>query len=72
MKTLSLIILCAVVVSGIGVSAANDPKRIPGPGETEFMRFSDTTFRIYGNVALVTGVTDFRAGRPGPGEVARR
>jgi len=25
MKTLSLIILCAVVVSGIGVSAANDP-----------------------------------------------
>jgi ketosteroid isomerase-like protein len=118
MKIFSRIILYALyafVVSGIGVSAANDPaeekalmatleamakatiakdvamltriygeeltyvhgssgmietkaqvlKRIPGPGEVEFMRFSDTTFRIYGNVALVMGVTDFREGRPG-------
>ena len=29
------------------------------------MKFSETSIRIYGNVALVKGVTDFRNGQPG-------
>lgn len=114
MKTFACAILCAVVVSGIGVSAANDPadekavmatleamakatvakdvatlariygedvtyshssaltetkaevlKAFDGPNRAEFMKFSDTTIRIYGNIALVKGITDFRNGPPG-------
>jgi ketosteroid isomerase-like protein len=40
-------------------------KNIQGPGVAEFMKFSETTIRIYGDVALVKGVTDFRNGAPG-------
>ncbi len=40
-------------------------KAFEGPSQAEFMKFSDTTVRIYGDVALVKGVTDFRNGRPG-------
>jgi len=40
-------------------------KNIVGPGVAEFMKFSETTVRIYGDVALVKGITDFRNGQPG-------
>lgn len=40
-------------------------KNIQGPSVAEFMKFSDTTIRIYGDVALAKGVVDFRNGRPG-------
>lgn len=40
-------------------------KSITGPSKAEFMKFSDTTVRIYGNVALAKGITDFRNGQPG-------
>lgn len=41
-------------------------KAIPGPpAEGWFMKFSDTTIRIYGDVALAKGITDFRNGQPG-------
>ena len=40
-------------------------KSFEGPNRAEFMKFSDTTIRIYGDVALVKGVTDFRNGPPG-------
>jgi ketosteroid isomerase-like protein len=40
-------------------------KNIQGPGVAEFMKFSDTKVRIYGDVALAKGITDFRNGRPG-------
>ena len=40
-------------------------KAFEGPNRAEFMKFSDTTVRIYGNVALAKGVTDFRNGPPG-------
>ena len=38
---------------------------IKGPNVAEFMRFSDTTVRLYGDVAVVKGVVDFRNGPPG-------
>jgi hypothetical protein len=38
---------------------------IKGPSVAEFMKFSDTTIRIYGDVALAKGVVDFRNGPPG-------
>ena len=114
MKMHALVTICALVVLGISVSAANDPadekavmatleamakatlakdvktlariygedvtyshssaqtqtkaevlKAFDGPGQAEFMKFSETTIRIYGNVALVKGITDFRNGQPG-------
>jgi ketosteroid isomerase-like protein len=40
-------------------------KAFEGPSQAEFMKFSGTTIRIYGDVALVKGVTDFRNGQPG-------
>jgi ketosteroid isomerase-like protein len=40
-------------------------KNIQGPGVAEFMKFSDTNIRIYGDVALAKGVVDFRNGAPG-------
>jgi ketosteroid isomerase-like protein len=40
-------------------------KNVAGPGVAEFMKFSDTTVRIYGDVALAKGVVDFRNGAPG-------
>ena len=40
-------------------------KGIKGPSVAEFMKFSDTTIRIYGDVALAKGVVDFRNGAPG-------
>jgi ketosteroid isomerase-like protein len=40
-------------------------KGVQGPSKAEFMKFSDTTIRIYGDVAIAKGVTDFRNGQPG-------
>jgi ketosteroid isomerase-like protein len=40
-------------------------KNIQGPSVAEFMKFSDTTIRVYGDVALAKGVVDFRNGAPG-------
>jgi hypothetical protein len=40
-------------------------KNIEGPSVAEFMKFSDTTIRIYGDTALAKGVVDFRNGPPG-------
>lgn len=40
-------------------------KNIQGPSVAEFMKFSDTTIRIYGDVAVAKGVVDFRNGPPG-------
>jgi ketosteroid isomerase-like protein len=40
-------------------------KNIQGPSVAEFMKFSDTTTRVYGDVALAKGVVDFRNGGPG-------
>ena len=39
-------------------------KDLAGPNINVFMKFSDTTVRIYGDVALVKGVVDFRNGAP--------
>jgi ketosteroid isomerase-like protein len=114
-KELTFVILCGLVLSGVGsLVAANDPKdekalmatleamakatidkdvptltkiygddltyshssamtqtkdevlkAIRGSGEGWFMKFSGTTIRIYGDVALVKGITDFRNGQPG-------
>ena len=40
-------------------------KNIQGPSVAEFMKFSDTKIRVYGDVALAKGVVDFRNGAPG-------
>ena len=40
-------------------------KNIQGPSVADFMKFSDTTIRIYGDVALAKGIVDFRNGPPG-------
>ena len=40
-------------------------KAFQGTGVTESLKFSDTTIRIYGTVALFKGVTDMRNGQPG-------
>lgn len=40
-------------------------KNVQGPNIAEFMKFSDTTIRIYGDVAVAKGVVDFRNGPPG-------
>jgi ketosteroid isomerase-like protein len=51
--------------SGRTETKAEILKNIQGPGIAEFMKFSDTTVRFYGDVALAKGITDFRNGRPG-------
>jgi hypothetical protein len=40
-------------------------KNITGPNVAEFMKFSETKIRVYGDVALAKGVVDFRNGAPG-------
>lgn len=40
-------------------------KNVQGPNVAEFMKFSDTKIRVYGDVALAKGVVDFRNGAPG-------
>jgi len=40
-------------------------KNIQGPSVAEFMKFSDTNIRVYGDVAIAKGVVDFRNGAPG-------
>jgi ketosteroid isomerase-like protein len=40
-------------------------KNIQGPSVAEFMKFSETNIRVYGDVALAKGVVDFRNGPPG-------
>jgi hypothetical protein len=38
---------------------------IKGPNVAEFMKFGETTIRLYGSVALAKGIVDFRSGPPG-------
>ena len=38
---------------------------VRGNNVAEFMRFTNTTIRVYGDVALAKGVVDFRNGPPG-------
>ena len=38
---------------------------IKGPNVAESMTFSETTIRLYGTVAVVKGIVDFRNGPPG-------
>jgi ketosteroid isomerase-like protein len=40
-------------------------KNVQGPSIAEFMKFSDTTIRIYGDTAVAKGIVDFRNGPPG-------
>ncbi len=40
-------------------------KNVQGPSVAEFMKFSETKIRVYGDVALAKGVVDFRNGAPG-------
>ena len=40
-------------------------KNIQGPSVAEFMKFTDTNIRVYGDVALAKGIVDFRNGAPG-------
>jgi ketosteroid isomerase-like protein len=40
-------------------------KNVQGPTQGEFMKFSETAIRVYGNVALAKGIVDFRNGQPG-------
>ncbi len=38
---------------------------IKGPNVAAFMKFSETTIRLYGSVAVAKGIVDFRNGPPG-------
>ena len=40
-------------------------KAVEGPTIVEALKFSETTIRIYGSVALFKGITDLRNGAPG-------
>jgi ketosteroid isomerase-like protein len=51
--------------SAVTETKAQVLKAIQGPSQAEFMKFSDMTIRIYGDVALAKGITDFRNGQPG-------
>jgi ketosteroid isomerase-like protein len=51
--------------SALNEDKATVLKNIKGPNVAEFMKFSETKVRIYGDVALVKGVCDFRNGAPG-------
>jgi hypothetical protein len=51
-------------------SAATETKAqvlagVRGTNVAEFMKFSETTVRLYGDVAIVKGIVDFRNGPPG-------
>jgi ketosteroid isomerase-like protein len=114
MKRIAILVLCGLILGGVGAWAANDPKdeaavkatmdamakgmiakdyaalgkiygddltyshssaltetkaellkSLSGPSVYESMKFSDTTIRIYGDVALFKGTTDLRNGQPG-------
>jgi ketosteroid isomerase-like protein len=51
--------------SGATQTKAEVLQGIAGPTMNDFMKFSETTVRIYGDVALAKGVVDFRNGPPG-------
>jgi ketosteroid isomerase-like protein len=51
--------------SGLTESKAQVLKNIQGPSVAEFMKFSETNIRVYGDVALAKGIVDFRNGAPG-------
>ena len=50
--------------SALNETKAQVLKNIQGPSVAEFMKFSETTIRVYGDVALAKGVVDFRNGPP--------
>ena len=51
--------------SGLTETKAEVLKNIQGKSVAEFMKFSNTAIRIYGDTALAKGVVDFRNGAPG-------
>ena len=51
--------------SALNETKAQVLKNIQGPSVAAFMKFSDTTIRIYGDTAVAKGVVDFRNGPPG-------
>jgi hypothetical protein len=51
--------------SGLTQTKAEVLKDLMGPNINEFMKFSETTVRLYGDTAVVKGVCDFRNGAPG-------
>jgi ketosteroid isomerase-like protein len=51
--------------SGLTETKAVVLKNIQGPGQAEFMKFSDMKIRVYGDVAVAKGICDFRNGQPG-------
>jgi ketosteroid isomerase-like protein len=51
--------------SGLTETKAQVLKNIQGPSVAEFMKFSETNIRVYGDVALAKGIVDFRNGAPG-------
>ena len=51
--------------SAVTETKAQVLENIKGPSVAEFMKFSNTTIRIYGDTALAKGVVDFRNGPPG-------
>lgn len=51
--------------SAVTETKAQVLKAFDGPNQVEFMKFSETTIRIYGDVALLKGVTDLRGGPSG-------
>jgi len=51
--------------SALNETKAQVLKGVQGTNIAEFMKFSDTTIRVYGDTALAKGVVDFRNGAPG-------
>lgn len=51
--------------SGATQTKAQVIRGVRGPSISEFMKFSETTIRFYGDVALAKGVVDYRNGPPG-------
>lgn len=51
--------------SGLTETKEQVLKNIQGPSKAEFMKFTQTNIRVYGEVALAKGIVDFRNGQPG-------
>ena len=51
--------------SGLTETKEQVLKNIQGPSKAEFMKFTQTNIRVYGDVALAKGIVDFRNGQPG-------
>jgi ketosteroid isomerase-like protein len=51
--------------SGLTETKEQVLKNIQGTSKAEFMKFTQTDIRVYGDVALAKGIVDFRNGQPG-------